>query len=176
MKKYFLLKYLFIASLINIIIQISQNIYNLTQDPQERILNAAEKIKNKMPSMAEKLETIAYNPDAMKYIKTTLYFNLLFLILSLVAVSLMWQLKFLGWYLYLLSELGIYLFYIFTWNTYKQSQTEFNTYISAIQLSISFAFDVLFIGLYYYALKQSFLLQQNPSEPNSAHNSSANNH
>jgi len=69
---------------------------------------------------------------------------------------LMWQLKKVGWHIYLFAEFMPYLLSIFTWENYKK----YNIIYGGEKLLIVFtlillAFDILFAGLYYYALRES---------------------
>ncbi len=157
MKKHPLLRYLFIASLVSIIFQFTSLGINFIKDPQKMMIEQSEKLRDIKPALAEQLEEMAYEYDTNKYFRVMPYVNLLFLLISLIAVILMWQLNKKGWYLYLFSEFAPYLLTIFTWDDYVKytSISVGNPTIVKTIVFVMLAFDILFAGLYFYALRES---------------------
>lgn len=155
MQKHPLLRYLFIASLIAIILQLSSTSFNLLKNPKQSLLEKAEQLREIKPDVADQLEELAYEYETNKYFQVMPYVNLLFLLISLVAVILMWQLKKQGWYLYLFAEFFPYIFSIFFWEEYKKYYAGWGqgTIISITMVML--AFDILFAGAYFYSLKKS---------------------
>lgn len=166
MKKIHLLRYLFILSLIAIILQFTSTTYNLIKDPKTGLLEQAEKLREIKPDIAAGLEELAYEYETNKYFQIMPYVNLLFLILSLTAVIMMWQLKKQGWYLYLFAEFFPYVFSITSWDNYKKLYTGWSDGMLIAMTLTMVAFDILFAGLYFYALRESYKLSE--IEENSA--------
>lgn len=159
MKKHPLLRYLFILSLTGIILLFLSTGINIVKDQKKALLEQAEKLRDIKPDMANKLEEMAYEYDTNKYLQIMPYINLLFLLFSLVGVILMWQLKLLGWYIYLFAEFFPYILTIIFWKEYVHYNSLMGNGSTGASITISLilvAFDVLFAGLYYYALKKSF--------------------
>ncbi|GIV27264.1 MAG: hypothetical protein KatS3mg027_1078 [Bacteroidia bacterium] len=156
MQKHPLLRYLFIASLTAIIIQLISLSINLVKDPKKSMLEQAEKLRDIKPDMANQLEEMAYEYETNKYFKVMPFVNLFFILLSLVAVVLMWQMNKKGWYVYLFSEFAPYVLSIFTWEDYIKYTSGFGGKTMAIASTlIMLAFDILFAGLYFYALRET---------------------
>jgi uncharacterized membrane protein len=156
MNKHPLLRYLFIASLISIFLQLFSLTINIIKNPKERLLKDAEKYESIKPEMAEKMRDLAYEYETNKYFKIMPYLNFLFLVISGLGVALMWQLKKVGWYIYLFAEFMPYVLSIFTWEDYKKYNIMFGGEKSLIAYTfVLLAFDILFAGLYFYALRES---------------------
>lgn len=167
MQKHPLLRYLFITSLTAILIQLISLSTNLFKDPQKNLMEQAEKIRDLKPDMANQLEELAHEYETNKYFKVMPYINLFFILLSLVAVVLMWQLNKKGWYVYLFSEFTPYILSIFTWEDYiKYSSGLGGKKMVVTFLFITLAFDILFAGLYYYALRETKRLDENNDTEN----------
>ncbi len=155
MKKHPILRYLFIASLTAIIFQSVSMVINLTKDPKETLLEQAEKLRDIKPDAANQLEKFAYEQESNKYFRIMPYINIFFILISLVAVVLMWQLNKTGWYLYLFSEFAPYIITVVSWENYVKYYTGLgNTAILATTFAM-LAFDILFAGLYFYALRET---------------------
>ncbi len=157
MKKHPYLRYLFIASLTAIIIEVISTGVSIFKDQKQSLHEQAEKIKDMNPTLSAKMETMAYEMDTNTYYKVQPYITLFFILLSLAAVIMMWQLNPKGWYLYLLAEFAPYLITIVKWKEYSafSSFGGFGSGMAVTMLLIMGAFDILFAGLYYYALKES---------------------
>ncbi|MCX7728677.1 MAG: hypothetical protein N2203_04320 [Bacteroidia bacterium] len=155
MKKHPLLRYLFILSLISIIIQLSSTGFNLLKNPKESLLEKAEQLKDIKPSIAQQLEELAYEYDTNKYFQIMPYMNLLFILISLLSVILMWQLKQQGWYLYLFAEFFPYLFSVVFWENYTKYYAGWGNGMVVSMTLAMVAFDILFAGLYFYALRET---------------------
>ncbi len=164
MKKHSLLKWLFIASLVSIIIQLGSTSFNLLRNPKDALLKQAEMMKNINPSMANQLEELAYEYDTNKYFQLMPYVNLLFLIISLISVILMWQLKQQGWYLYLFAEFFPYVFSVSNWDDYAKYYAGWNKSVVLSMTLVMIALDILFVGLYYYALRESKKMNDSAKE------------
>lgn len=160
MKKIPLLKYLFIASLISVILQLSTTSINLIKNPKDSLLEKAEQLREIKPDIANQLEELAYEYETNKFFQIMPYVNLLFLLFSLVSVILMWQLKWQGWYLYLFSEFFPYVFSFLFWDDYQKYYAGWGQGKVVVMNFVFLGFDILFAGLYYYALKESFKLQE----------------
>jgi len=156
MNKHPLLRYLFIASLISIFLQLFSLTINIIKSPKERLLKDAEKIESIKPEIAEKMRDLSYEYETNKYFKIMPYVNFLFLVISGLGVALMWQLKKMGWYIYLFAEFMPYVLSIFTWENYKKYSIIYGGEKLLIVFTlILLAFDILFAGLYFYALRES---------------------
>jgi uncharacterized membrane protein SirB2 len=156
MNKHPLLRYLFIASLISIFLQLFSLTINIIKNPKEKLLKDAEKYESIKPEIAEKMRDLAYEYETNKYFKIMPYLNFLFLFTSGVGVVLMWQLKKVGWYIYLFAEFMPYVLSIFTWEDYSKYNIMFGGEKSLIVYTfVLLAFDILFAGLYFYALRES---------------------
>lgn len=167
MKKHPLLRYLFIASLTAIIIQLVSLSVNLLRDPKKSMLEQAEKLRDIKPDIAHQLEDLAYEYETNKYFKVMPYVNLFFILLSLTAVVLMWQLNKKGWYLYLLSEFAPYVLSVLTWENYVKYMSGMGSKTMVVASTfIMLAFDILFAGLYFYALRESEKLSIQPDLSN----------
>ncbi|GAB4200993.1 MAG: hypothetical protein Fur0023_04920 [Bacteroidia bacterium] len=164
MKKHPLLRWLFIASLVTVIIQFGSTSVNLLRNPKDALLKQAEKMRNISPNMANQMEELAYEYDTNKYFQVMPYINLLFLIISLVSVILMWQLKQQGWYLYLFAEFFPYVFSITNWEDYTKYYAGWNKSVVLSMTLVMVALDILFAGLYYYALRESKNLNESVPE------------
>lgn len=160
MKKHPLLRYLFIASLVAIIIQFSSTGYNLIKNPKDSLLERAETLRAIKPDIANQLEELAYEYDTNKFFQIMPYINILFLLISLVAVVMMWQLKKKFWYLYLFSEFFPYTISLFFWGESKKYYAGWGQGMIISMTFVMLAFDVLFAGLYYYALRESQKLSE----------------
>lgn len=163
MKKHPLLRYLFTLSLISIILQVVSLSTNLVKDPQKTLAEQAEKLRDIKPDMANQLEELAYEYQTNKYFQVMPYINLFFILCSLLAVILMWQVKKNGWYLYLFAEFAPYILSIFTWEDYiKYMSAMGGKSIVIASTFVLFAFDILFAGLYFYALRETQKIQAQP--------------
>jgi hypothetical protein len=159
-QKHPLLRYLFIASLVSIFIQFVSLGFSLVKDHKKELLESAEKIEDFKPEMADQLRELAYEYDTNKYLKVMPYVNLFFLILSTVSVVLMWQLNKKGWYIYLFAEFAPYIISIVTWDDYAKYSALMGGGKSVIAITfITLAFDILFAGMYFYALRETEKLQ-----------------
>lgn len=168
MKKHPLLRYLFITSLTAIMIQLVSLSVNLLRDPKKSMLEQAEKLRDIKPDLANKLEELAYEYETNKYFKVMPYLNLFFLLLSLTAVVLMWQLNKKGWYLYLLSEFVPYVLSVLTWENYVKYMSGMGGKTTVVASTfIMLAFDILFAGLYFYALRETKKLSIQSDRSNS---------
>lgn len=157
MNKHPLLRYLFIASLISIFFQLGSGIFSIAKDPTSSILSQADKIRDVNPDIARKMEELAYEVQTNKYFQVMPYINLLFLLFSLLSVVMMWQLNKNGWYLYVFAEISPHLLTLIRWGDYVKYYTLMSgtNYYAVIYILITLAFDILFIGLYWYALNKS---------------------
>ncbi|GIV29410.1 MAG: hypothetical protein KatS3mg028_0476 [Bacteroidia bacterium] len=75
MKKHPLLRWLFIASLVAVIIQFGSTSVNLLRNPKDALLKQAEKMKEISPNIANQLEELAYEYDTNKYFQIMPYIN-----------------------------------------------------------------------------------------------------
>lgn len=173
MQKHSLLRYLFILSLTGIILLFLSYGWNIIKDQKKELLEQAEKLRELKPALADKLEEMAYEYETNKFYQLMPYINLLFLLLSLVGVILMWQLNWKGWYIYLFAEFAPYILTLVLWKEYSHySDLMGMSSASSIVITLIYVgFDILFAGLYYYALKESFkLTDATPSQEQTSTN------
>ena len=164
MTKHPLLRYLFTLSLISIILQVISLSTNLVKDPQKTLYEQAEKLQDIKPDMANQLKELAYEYQTNKYFQVIPYINLFFILCSLLAVIGMWQVHKNAWYLYLFAEFSPYVLSIFRWEDYiKYSSAMGGRSIILTFTFILFAFDILFAGLYFYALRETQKMQAPPN-------------
>lgn len=81
----------------------------------------------------------------------------------------MWQLNKKGWYIYLFAEFAPYIISILTWDDYAKYSALMGGGKSVIAITfITLAFDILFAGMYFYALRETEKLQTLTTSESSA--------
>lgn len=111
-----LLTVLCILSFIMCGIKILSSVYSIYQNSPEAMQNSIEQVRAINPEMADQMENNFIEMQNNMYLKLSPYLEVLYTLLSLVAVLMMWNYKKKGFYIYSVAEIIPYisLFFVST--------------------------------------------------------------
>lgn len=138
-------------------IKLLTSAYNIYQNSTEAMQNSIEKIRSINPEMADQMENNMIEMQNNTYLKLSPYFEIIFTLLSFMAVLMMWNFKKSGFYLYSVVEILPYisLFFLNTKSIVIPGLSESSSAsIMVFGTIFMILMDLLFVFLYYRNLKE----------------------
>lgn len=138
-------------------IKLLTSVYNIYQNSTEAMQHSIEQIRSINPEMADQMENNMIEMQSNMYLKLSPYFEIIFTLLSFIAVLMMWNFKKSGFYLYSVVEILPYvsLFFVSTNSiTIPGLSASSSASIMVFGTIFMILMDLLFVFLYYRNLKE----------------------
>ncbi len=151
------LKVLCILSFIMCGIKLLTSVYSIYQNSPEVMQNSIEQVRSINPEMADQMENNMIEMENNMYLKLSPYLEIVYTLLSFMAVLMMWNLKRIGFYMYSIVEIIPYisLFFVST-KSISIPGLSANTAASFMLFGtiLMILIDLLFVFLYSRNLKE----------------------
>ncbi len=108
-----LLTVLCVLSFVMCAFTIISSAMNIVQNTPENHQQSVEQLRTINPVMADQMEDMYATMESNIYLKLSPYFNLVFMLGSLLGVIMMWNLNKKGFYIYAVAEILPYISYLF---------------------------------------------------------------